>query len=87
MSAHRLSLELALSSQKISKIILIFSLLKSSGARWCPFLNKLFLNAFPVVRFSRAILRQLDRLPDSFCTFTTLQTRANISDHQDRSSN
>jgi hypothetical protein len=52
MSAHRLSLELALCSQKTSKTILIFLAVQK-------------------------LLRRLDRLPDSFCTFTTLLTRAN----------
>jgi superoxide dismutase len=36
MSAHRLSLELALCSRKICKTILIFSLFKSSGAQAFP---------------------------------------------------
>jgi hypothetical protein len=48
MSAHRLSLELAPCSQKICKTILIFSLFKSSGARWYP------QQAFPECFSSRA---------------------------------
>jgi len=48
MSAHRLSLELALCPQKISKTILIFSLFKSSGARRYP------QQAFPECFSSRA---------------------------------
>jgi hypothetical protein len=75
MSAHRLSLELALCSQKICKTILIFSLFKRSGAGWYP------QQAFPECLsqscvFPEPVLRRLDRFPNSFCAFATLLTRA-----------